>query len=155
MKKLFLLSLLLCLPACLGTMARQNSLLPAARMAWPGVRADVERGVADALEHGDLVSDAGPHVLIQAVEDGLEAGNVRAVSWAVLQPYGARGIDDRVIDGEIHPLVAESLRERLRNFSYAIATLQSPFTPSSDREYFLPNGAGRTTPEAAAAAEKH
>ncbi len=150
------------LTSCLSSRARDEGLLPVARMAWGssqvGVRADIERGVSDAVEDGELADPAGLNATIASLDAALAAGDrtqLVTVTWASLEPYGQRGIQDRIDDGEMDPMVALSLRERLKNFGFALAKLQQLYVYlplPQRREHWLPNGGGRSTAEAVAAA---
>jgi hypothetical protein len=158
MNKFLALILAVTLSSCLSSRARDEGLLPAARMAWgdstSGVRSDIERGVIDAVEDGDLADPAPMIEYIEVLEKGLKNGDrvtLTQAPWALLHPYGARGIQDRVDDGEVSPMIATgSLLQRLDNFGYALVKLQELYVnlPMPDRrEHWLPNGGGRTTPE--------
>lgn len=128
MKNLFLtLMLVLGMTSCIASKARENSLLPAMNLAWTGVRADIDRGIADAVEDGDLQDRIEVDFEVVKLDEALKSGlasDFRAVSWLdTLEPYGRRGIEDRVADGEMSDMVAESLRERLRNFTAGFAQM--------------------------------
>ena len=128
MKNLFLsVVLMLGMTSCIASKARENSLLPAMNLAWTGVHADIERGVSDAIQDGDLTDRIQIDFEIVKLEVALESGlasDFRTVSWLdTLEPYGRRGIEDRVADGEMSDMVAESLRERLRNFTAGFAQM--------------------------------
>lgn len=148
MKKLLCVAmLLLATTSCIASKARENSLLPAMNLAWPGVRADVERGIEDAVQDGELadriVIDFEVVKLDEALKSGL-ASDFRSVSWLeTLEPYGRRGIEDRVADGEMSDMVAESLRERLRNFTVGFSKMSEvvyrhPYP--TNNETWLPDG---------------
>jgi hypothetical protein len=113
-------------------------------LAWVGVRADLERGLADAVEDGDLADRSSLDSLVADLEaalaDGGERSALRRIPWAsMLLPYAERGIQDRVDDGEMSDQVAESLRERLRNFSTGFEQLIA-VTYRRPRESWLSNG---------------
>jgi len=104
--------------------------LPALRSAWPGVEADVQRGVNDGLDDGDLKGEAANALV--ASSDRLEASlstnldDARAVTtieWPLIHPYALRGVLDRVDDGDIGAGVAASLNERITQFDAAIDAL--------------------------------
>lgn len=149
------------LTSCLSQRARDEALLPAAELAWgdsaSGVRSDLERGIADAVEDGDLLDSAALDALVLDLDEVLSLGGsrvlLRQIPWDVLRPYAARGIQDRVDDGEISQMIADlSFTERLEQFSLAFAQLLVSATPvrQSERQYTLP-GIGRTTDHAAVA----
>jgi hypothetical protein len=104
----------LALLACAGVAARQHTLLPAMKSAWPGVAADVERGAA--LAAVDVVAEVGSVTI--ALESG-HRGHLLVVDWPRLRQLALDGINARAIAGEIGPGVASSLRERLRLFDEA------------------------------------
>lgn len=150
------------LASCMSSRARDQGLLPAARLSWGsssmGVRADIERGVNDAVADGELADPADLNTMIASLDSALAAGDrtqLVKITWASLEPYGQRGIQDRIDDGEMDPMVALSLRERLTNFGFALSKLQQLYVylPLPERrEHWLPNGGGRSTAEAVAAA---
>ena len=111
-----------------GTAARDNALMPAIRLSWTGVRDDVSRGVMDAYEDGDIDATQGSALnsSINTFEQAMDSRTTfatKAPIWPTLRPYGDRGIQDRVDDGEIGTGVAESLTERLDNFTEAVSTV--------------------------------
>lgn len=122
MKYLATLTLLL-LAACAGNKARQEALFPAVQMVWPNVKADIQRGI-------DVAGLADDTVLlgqIEQIDNAVDNDNyflLYGVAWSVLEPYGQAGIADRVATGEVHPLVADSLKERLKNFGASLLLLQ-------------------------------
>lgn len=159
MKNLLLAALAaLTLTSCLSSQVRDEALLPAASLAWPGVRADVERGILDAVEDGNLKNPATLNGYLEDMDEVLANGadrhDLADIPWAALEPYGQRGIQDRIDDGEMHPLVAESLFERLKNFTHTFDQLLLAYIPlsaSMNREHWLANGGGRVTQETAIA----
>lgn len=77
--------------------------------AWPNVRADLQRGIPPMPTE------------IAALEVALASGNVdalRAAPWTALEVSANNGIAAR----DLHPAVADALRERLRNFGEALVT---------------------------------
>lgn len=142
MKNLLLVALMVAVtPSCLSQRARDSALLPAMKLAWNGVRADLERGIDDAVEDGDLVDEAALDILVVQLSEALNSGSrgqLNIIPWAsTLLPYAERGIQDRIDDGEMSEMVAESLRERLRNFTVGFGQLIAVNLP---REQWLPNG---------------
>lgn len=132
---LLVLALAVSLTSCLtgSKVARDEGLMPAAQLAWGndnyGVRSDTLRGIADALEDGDLVDSGALLGFVEQMGDALELGDraaLRTVPWLTLSPYADRGIDDRVDDGEMVEQAAVFLRRRLENFDLAIETLTNP-----------------------------
>lgn len=122
MKLLTALIACVALVACTANQARQNVLLPAVSSAWIGVQSDLDRGLSDAVNDGEVV----PPAIIAAestVVRSLAASNPLTLgsdSWILLQPYVVRGIHDRVEDGELSPLAEASLLERARLFGLAL-----------------------------------
>lgn len=111
--------------SCAGTAARDNVLMPAIAQAWPGVKADAERGIA-------VVYSAGPapiEVMLplsrldRAIFDGNRA-LVNLTDWLQTMPFTEQGISDRLTKGEIGPNVANSLRKRVQTFDEAIRKLK-------------------------------
>ena len=113
-----------------GRAAREEALLPTVVMAWGnteyGVKSDTLRGIADAVEDGDLVEDSAMLGFVDAVEAALTARDIDMITlspWATLKGYAERGIEDRVEDGELVEQAAVFLRRRLVNFDESIAII--------------------------------
>lgn len=123
-KMLLITTLLLLAPGCLSAKAKESAVLPAARGAWVGVRADVELGIEHAPDAS--INDVGPAVaqLDSALASGLRA-ELMLVRWQVIEPYAVRGVQWRVASGEISEMVATSFYQRIVNFSDALAMLTS------------------------------
>ena len=163
MKKFLTLALLACLSvSCVSYQMRDEVLLPAASLAWgtseSGVRSDLERGIADAVEDGDLENSFELDSLVIQLDEVLSLGGsrflLRQIPWTTLRPYAVRGIQDRVDDGEISQMVADlSYIERLNRFSMAIRKLlvAHSFKPTRESNYPSLPGIGRTTSHAAIA----
>lgn len=127
------LSCLLLASGCAGSSgnaARERALLPALRSAWPGVEADVQRGVNDGLDDGDLQGEAASALIASAdrLEESLstnldDARAATTIEWPLIHPYALRGVLDRVDDGDIGAGVAASLNERITQFDAAIDAL--------------------------------
>lgn len=124
--------LIACGCAALGTgdSTREKALIPL-RASWPGVSSDVERGIQDGIDDGDLPAEGASDLrnAAQAIEATLRANDLEAVQestirWASLRPWGDRGIDDRIDDQEIAEGAGKSLTERLNQFDAAITALQ-------------------------------
>lgn len=103
----------LLLVACWGLSARQEALLPAIRSSWPGVKADLERGVPRL--------DAEIAALDAAIGEG-SPSSVRAVEWPRLAASAIAGAAARVERGEISVGVAASLGERVASFGESLST---------------------------------
>lgn len=107
-------ALLVVLSSC-GSLARSHTLWPAVKLAWPGVRADIEQ------QGGRMPSDAAR----------LDAA-VTADDWTMVAQVDTQAIDTivraairaRLNTGEIGPAVAMSKIERLEQFISALDTLQ-------------------------------
>lgn len=109
------------LVSCSGLSARQEALLPALRLAWPSVEADVRTGIEESVLALRLVPPAAEdqRASVSRLADALAAGNpaaVASVAWAPLAESAEFGITRRIARNEISTGVAGSLRERLRNF---------------------------------------
>lgn len=134
MRRLKYLALsVLILGGCAGTgdVARERALLPALRSAWPGVEADVTRGIADGVEDSDITVGAADGLIASSQKLGdvlgqtlAEARAVAPMEWSILRPWAMRGVDDRVDDREISTGVAVSFNERITQFDAAIDKLQ-------------------------------
>jgi hypothetical protein len=110
--------LLLVLVACAGAIAREEVQLPSMQMAWSNVRAQV----ADQLLHAP---DDSTTATLAAADQALATGNataLAAVDWEAIEAAAEVSIRRREQAQEIGPHVAESLRERLRQFSAARKT---------------------------------
>lgn len=121
MRNLFMSLGLLVLAACSGLSARQEALLPAMRLAWPGVETDVRNGLYEAALDQSLESfdSAMKRLELDRLGEGLAEGNpavIGSVAWSPLEEIGNFGLTQRVSRNEISAGVADSLRERLRNF---------------------------------------
>lgn len=136
MNRLFAPLALVCvlLASCVGTRARNDALLPAARMAWPQVRVDFDRGVADGLADGDLspaqadVARTEADALGSALSSGDRVALISVLYDSEIRPLASRGISAALGAGEIGPNGALLLMERLTNFSAAILVLQERAT---------------------------
>ena len=122
------------LASCIGTRARNDALMPAVRMAWPEVRVDFDRGVADGIADGDLTEMEAISLRSEAdmLTDALEAGDrfklYNVLYTTEIQPWASRGITAALEAGDLGPNGAMLLTERLTNFSAAILVLQERAT---------------------------
>lgn len=130
------------LSSCIGTKARNDALLPAVRTAWPEVRVDFERGVADGLNDADITAEQAATIRNEAdlLDLALTAGDrvklINVLYSTEIRPWASRGISAALDAGEIGPNGALLLSERLSNFSAAILVLQERATsilPSTSR----------------------
>ena len=141
MNKLLLLVLMALSSSCVSR-AQENVLLPAMRTAWTGIYEDIQRGIDDVSE-GDNVNLIDIVFLASTMNDLVTSDQPFAhMPWeSAILPIAARGIEARVASGEMHTLVAESLRERLRKFTEAFAMLDSqPLVYSQSRSTWLSDG---------------
>ncbi len=133
----------LTLSSCVTEKVRDEALVPSAQLLWASVEKDVDRGIADAVEDGDLEDRTDLDAEVQRISDVLDAGASRAdmggLSWYLLRPYAERGIQDRIDDGEIHELVAPSLLERVANFTFLVERLSQVvmITPVGNDRAFI------------------
>ena len=124
------LALLVGLSACAGTTARKEVLLPALRLAWTGVSADVERGIAAAEADGDIdaVTAAQLRAAAQAMPEALKTldGAIDMIlPWeSQLAPMAVRGIQALVLSGQLDPPLDEILLARVDAFTRAMRKLE-------------------------------
>ncbi len=119
---------LLALAACAGTKARDDALLPIAKNVYQNVRTDIDRGIADAVEDGDLTEGAAAHVAVLADRLGeiLDSGDrslLASFPWPTLETYAVRGVQDMISDGDVSEGVAIVLLQRIVNFRDVLARL--------------------------------
>lgn len=106
---------LLVLVSCAGATARQQVLLPAMRTAWPPIREVVETELQQA-------PDSATTAAVAAAESALQAGTstaVTSVAWPLIDTAHESGLVRSVQAGAIGPGVADSLRERAKQFAAA------------------------------------
>lgn len=124
------LTLLVGLSACAGTTARKEVLLPALRLAWTGMSADVERGITAALADGDIdpVTAAQLRAVAQGVPDALatiEGAVDLILPWeSQLAPMAVRGIQALVLSGQLDPPLDEILLARVDAFTRALRKME-------------------------------
>lgn len=126
MRNLIASMMLLVVAACSGLTARQESLLPAMRLAWQGASVDVTRGIEESLNAArlDAATAAAQRSAAAALTTALDTGNpvaVARVAWSPLKDSAEFGLVKRIDRGEISTGVAASLRERLKNFGESLA----------------------------------
>lgn len=117
---------LLALGACTGLSARQEALLPALRLAWPGVETDVRSGIEESALSNRLPPPAieVQRSALARLGQALAAGDpptLATVDWTALSDSANHGLNQRVARGEISLGVSGSLRERLRNFGEGLS----------------------------------
>ena len=108
---------------CAGSIARNEVLMPAIKLAADGVKSDCYRGIADAVADGDLERAAADELQTRAaglwwvIADQDRDGIVERIPvWVELRPFGERGIQDMIDDVEIGTAGAASRIERLDLF---------------------------------------
>ena len=105
--------------SCAGAAARANVLLPAMQADWQSIRVAVDRQVA-------TVDDLAQRQAVVAADAAMATGDpvaIAAVPWPLLDDAHEADVVRRIAAGEISPGVADSLRERLRQFAIARTTL--------------------------------
>lgn len=98
---------------CTGIKARQEILLPALVAAWPSVRAEAVLGDA-TIEPTATSADAA--------FESQDKAQIALVKWSLIQAAATAGIAAKVQSGTVSAGVAESLRERDRQFFGGIQT---------------------------------
>ena len=110
--------------SCAGTTARENVLFPAVKLAWTGVKADVDRGLSvTQMTEGAALSFSLAETKLDTAIQGDDRTKVSVDDWNLLQPFAWQGVDDRLAKNEVGPNVAESLRERIVQFNRSIRAL--------------------------------
>lgn len=119
---------LLALASCAGVRARDDALLPIAKNVYENVRSDISRGIADAVEDGDL--DAAGAAAARALADRLgsildsgDRSRLVGFPWPDLESLAVRGVQDMIDDGEVSEGVATVLLQRIVNFRDVLAEL--------------------------------
>lgn len=119
------------LHACFARRGEPTVLFPPAQIAWESISIEYVRGIEDGEQDGDVSAPLADDLREMGTDLGqsLVAQDrvaLRAINWSVMRPFAQRGIDDKLDDGEIGPGVANSLEERLDNFTETIERLQQP-----------------------------
>ena len=118
----------LALASCAGVKARDNVLLPIANIVYENVRTDIDRGIADAVEDGDLTASAAASATALAdslgsILDSGDRAQLAGFPWLTLEAYAVRGVQDMIDDGEVSEGVATVLLQRIVNFREVLAEL--------------------------------
>lgn len=102
----------LAMTACAGSQARQTILTPALQQALVSIEAQALAGGATEAQ-------------VEALSDALESGDRvgAAAAWPAVRAAAEADIESRLQSGVIGPGVAESHRERLRNFEEGVIAL--------------------------------
>ena len=142
-KLIFLFTITSLISGCLSPKTKREVILPAAIYAWPGVREDLERGINAYLQSPLLSPEAADALLAQILVldrslKNKDLNTLRSVNWLELAPWAEKGIEEKILSGEISPRVAESLRERLLNFTHVMGMMQPSYValPASDKKTY-------------------
>lgn len=149
-KKTLALAVLLLVQGCAGLFGRtgvetrEHVLLPAIEQAWPAVQEDIANGVDSAQGRGDLSSEGASNYHLRlgdwsaemSAEDTRvsEVLALRGRDWGDFRFYALRGISAREAAGELGPVSAGELRERVTRFDEALAVLAGEPTDPSKKE---------------------
>jgi len=120
--------ILLVAAGCTGVQVRDNILMPLASEIFEHVYPEIELGLADAVEDGDLSQEGADLLLAQAdalreALRGQDRTAILAFDWNALEGWAARGVQRMIDDGTISPGVATSLLQRLVNLRELLAEL--------------------------------
>lgn len=121
--------LTLLLTSCVGTRARNETLLPAMELAWPGVVTDFGNGVQDGIADGDLTEEAAAGLMemadtMGAAIEARETGVIITLPWeSQMRVWAVRGIQSEVDAGRLGPNGAMILLQRVANFTAAVNVL--------------------------------
>lgn len=117
-------------PACATSRAQDSALLPAMRMAWPGVAENVSDGITAALQAGTITEPQAEQerAALQLFGSALEFREKVLVfglvaRWPSVKTRAESGIMAALAAARIGPGVAGSLRERLAKFEEALFQL--------------------------------
>lgn len=115
------------LPGCTraGDRARENVLAPAIGLALPGLRSDVDWGLAQLGDAERASALAVADRFFGAAADPDRLGEAEAL-WPAVRGWAITGIDAKLAAGAVGPNVAESLRERVRNVDRAMSRAGVP-----------------------------
>lgn len=141
MKRNFLITLLLVTAGCTGVQVRDNILMPLASEIYEHIYPQIELGLADAVQDGDLTQEGADLLLGQAdalreALRGQDRSQVLAIDWNALEAWAARGVQDMVDDGTISPGVATSLLQRIVNFRDLLSELGVRFAWDGSRPIY-------------------
>ena len=116
-----------------GSEAREYVLAPAIEQAWPGVHFDMITGVNDALGQGQITAEVAADLVARSSEwdVALKAEEVvvsaivalRARDWDQFEFYALQGIASEEAAGNVGPISAGELRERVSAFDEALASM--------------------------------
>lgn len=139
--RVFLVLTLALLSGCTAAEVRDNILIPLAAEVYEHIYIEIERGLADAVEDGDLTPEGAEFLLMEAraFREALRSGDldrILDVPWNLLEPWATRGVQKLVDDGKISPAVATSLYRRIVNFRDLLKTLGTPVSWNSTRSTY-------------------
>ncbi len=119
-----LTALILTATSCSALWAQQHVLIPTLRQAWRHIVVDVDAGLQKLDDGAAAAVLRAKKRMDEALFTG-EAAAILLVNWKILAQAAEIGIAARVASGLIGPDVAESLRERLRQFGAALAAISA------------------------------
>lgn len=101
------LLLLLLLSSCVTGKVQERTLIPAIESAWPGVRADAELGGLPVVE-------------LENIDDYVADGRLYMIELPALESAALIGVDLRLVAGEVGPVGAGIMRDRVTSFVAAV-----------------------------------
>lgn len=125
-QRLVVVSVLCLLPiqaGCVGSQARESVAIPAAVMAAPGIVADARAGV-ESLPAAERPQAAATVEEFAAALSSKKTVKDSFVSWPQVKRLALLGIDTKLAQGKIGPIVAGELRERLTQFESVVSNLR-------------------------------
>ncbi len=99
--------LLMLLSSCVTGKVQERTLVPAIEAAWPGVRADAELGGLPVVE-------------LENIDDYVADGRLYMIVLPALESAALIGVDLRLVAGEIGPVGAGIMRDRVASFVAAV-----------------------------------
>lgn len=140
--KTLVLALALLSAGCISQRTKENSILPAAVLAWPGVRGEIQYALERIIVTDATSASADIISSITLMNQGLEEKDfdkIRKVDWPLLASWAEAGIKLKIKRGVISIEVARSHRGRLLNFAHLVGILQGSITMlrSSKKQYWV------------------
>tara|TARA_R110000744_G_scaffold380215_1_gene500262 strand:- start:54481 stop:54876 length:396 start_codon:yes stop_codon:yes gene_type:complete len=86
---------------------QERTLIPAIESAWPGVRADAELGGLPVVE-------------LENIDDYVADGRLYMIELPALESAALIGVDLRLVAGEVGPVGAGIMRDRVTSFVAAV-----------------------------------
>tara|TARA_R110000737_G_scaffold84395_3_gene116944 strand:+ start:1487 stop:1921 length:435 start_codon:yes stop_codon:yes gene_type:complete len=99
--------LLMLLSSCVTGKVQERTLIPAIESAWPGVRADAELGGLPVVE-------------LENIDDYVADGRLYMIELPALESAALIGVDLRLVAGEVGPVGAGIMRDRVTSFVAAV-----------------------------------